>query len=138
MNPNKTFSTNIEVRFRDLDAIGHANNAVFFTYFEQGRNAFFYEVFQISDPFDLPFILAHISCDYLKPVKYASKVSLRIWVGEIRNKSFVFIYKLVDRSDESIVYAKGESVQVAFDHRQNKTVVVSENLQIRLSEYQHN
>lgn len=138
MNQDKKFYTKIEVRFRDIDAIGHVNNAVFFTYFEEGRNAFFYDVFQISDPFDLPFIVAHISCDYLKPVKYISKVTLHIRVGEIRNKSFVFLYKLADRFDESVVYAKGESVQVAFDHKQNKTKVVSEELRKRLSEYQHN
>ena len=136
MNQDKLFSTNIEVRFRDLDAIGHVNNAVFFTYFEQGRNAFFHDVFQVSDPFDLPFILAHITCDYLKPVKFSDKVTLQMWVGEIKNKSFDFRYKLVDLLDESIVYAKGESVQVTFDHKQNKTMVVSEELRKRLLGYQ--
>lgn len=136
MNPNKIFSISIEVRFRDLDAIGHVNNAVFFTYFEQGRNAFFYDAFQVSNPFDLPFILAHISCDYLKPVKYDSKVTLQMKVGKIGSKSFEFIYKLVDAGDESIVYARGESVQVTFDHKDNKTVEVSEDLREKLSEYQ--
>ena len=40
MNSGKIFSTNIDVRFSDLDALGHVNNAVFFTYFEEGRKIF--------------------------------------------------------------------------------------------------
>ena len=37
MSKGKIITTNLNVRFRDLDALGHVNNAVFFTYFEQGR-----------------------------------------------------------------------------------------------------
>ena len=38
----EVFSTDIDLRFRDVDAMGHVNNAVYFTYFEYGRFKFFY------------------------------------------------------------------------------------------------
>jgi len=38
----EVFSADIELRFRDMDAMGHVNNAVYFTYFETGRFQFFY------------------------------------------------------------------------------------------------
>ena len=130
------FTIQIDVRFRDLDAMGHVNNSVFFTYFEEGRKYFFFNFSKVSDPFDFAFILAHISCDYLRPVKLDTRLSLQMWVKEIGKKSFELCYQLVDSSDESIVYAKGESVQVCFDYEQNKSVEVSEELKKSLSKYQ--
>ena len=41
MNQPPAFSTNIDVRFRDLDALGHMNNGVFFTYLEEGHKNLF-------------------------------------------------------------------------------------------------
>ena len=41
MIKNSMFKLDIDVRFRDLDALSHVNNAVYFTYFEEGRKCFF-------------------------------------------------------------------------------------------------
>ena len=82
MNIFKKFSINISIRFRDIDSMGHVNNAVFFTFFEEGRNAFFNKILNISDPDDYNFILAHISCDYLKPVKINDLITLQLWIGK--------------------------------------------------------
>lgn len=59
-----------------------------------------------------------------------------MWVEEIGKKSFKLDYQLVDLSDESILYAKGESVQVCFDYKQNKSVEVSAELKESLGKYQ--
>ena len=135
MNSGKIFSTNIEVRFRDLDALGHVNNAVFFTYFEEGRKKFSKKYFKVSDPSDFRFIMAHIRCDYLKPVRFIDSVTLQMWVKDIGTKSFAFEYKLVHQSDESIVYATGESVQVCYDYRKNQSIVVSAEIKAKLTAY---
>ena len=56
MHSDKLFSTKIDVRFSDLDALGHVNNAVFFTYFEEGRKYFSKKVFNVADISDFKFI----------------------------------------------------------------------------------
>jgi acyl-CoA thioester hydrolase len=114
----------IEVRFRDIDSMGHVNNAVFLTYFEEGRKIFLRDVLNIVDPKDYPFILAHIDCDFLKPVKLGDSPLLEVWIGEIREKSFAFKYRIVERSEETAVYGKGESVMVLFDYKENKSIPV--------------
>ena len=114
----------IEVRFRDIDSMGHVNNAVFLTYFEEGRKTFLADVLNIVDPKDYPFILAHIDCDFLKPVKLGDSLLLEVWIGEIREKSFAFKYRIVQRSDETAVYGKGESVMVLFDYKENKSIPI--------------
>ena len=135
MNKQKRISTDIIVRFRDIDSMGHVNNAVFLTYFEEGRKIFLQEVFNIIEPADYPFILAHIQCDFLKPVKLGDSLSVQVWIGEIREKSFTFKYELVDRSSESIVFGRGKSVMVLFDYLKNTTIPIPDNLLKKISEY---
>ena len=135
MSSEKIFSTNIETRFSDLDALGHVNNAVFFTYFEEGRKNFSKKHFKVSDPSDFTFIMAHISCDYLKPIRFNDHITLQMWVENIGIKSFSFGYKLVDSTDESTVYATGESVQVCYDYTADQSMEVPGEMRKELSQY---
>jgi len=131
-----SFKTPIHVRHRDIDGMGHVNNSVLFTYFAEGRFALF-RIFSMDSNFStFSFILAHISCDYLRPIAPDTRLSLEIWVKEIGIKSFGLGYKLADLSDASITYATGESVQVCFDYGNNKPVAVSDSLKRKLIEYQ--
>ncbi len=117
----------IQVRFRDLDAMGHVNNAVYLTYFELGRQAYF-EAVGLTDrrsagPLDaralFPFILAEVSCRYLKPIPLGAKVHLGIRTASVGRKSWVFEYLLADRppgEEDAVLFAAGRSVQVAYDY----------------------
>jgi len=131
----QVFTTDIEVRFRDVDAMGHVNNAVYFTYFESGRVKFFHSEPQKKKFPGFAFILAHVSCDYIRPVTMEDRLTLRMWIREIGSKSFKFQYQLVDAADPAIVVATGESVQVCFDYVANNSVVISPDLQVQLSAY---
>ncbi len=129
------FTINIPIRFKDIDYMGHVNNAVFFTFFEEGRKAFFYEIIKISNLDNFNFILAHSSCDFLKPVKMNDQIALQLWIDNMGNKSFTFIYKLISRKDDSVVYAKGKSVQVFFDYKKNRTIPIPKEFYDKVSEY---
>lgn len=135
MTKHKIFTTDIDVRFRDLDAMGHVNNAVYFTYFEEGRKNFSHTVFKLSDPSEFRFILAHICCDFLIQIKLADRITLQLCVNTIGTKSFGYHYKLVNRSDPSTVYAAGESVQVCYDYNRNESTVIPDEMRERLSAY---
>ena len=135
MNTCEKFSVNLSIRFRDIDSMGHINNAVFFTFFEEGRKAFLNKILNISDPDDYNFILAHISCDFLKPVKINDLITLQLWIGKTRSKSFTFIYKLINTEDDVLAYAKGESVQVFFDYKKNCTIQIPNEFLDKISEY---
>ncbi|MBW1909841.1 MAG: acyl-CoA thioesterase [Deltaproteobacteria bacterium] len=135
MNGHKKGVINIDVRFRDIDSMGHVNNAVFFTYFEEGRKEFLRTLFNIVEPMDYSFILASIGCDFLRPVKLGDSITLQLWIGDIGEKRFSLEYRLVDTGDESIVYAKGRSVQVFFDYEKNKTAPIPKDFLEKISDY---
>jgi acyl-CoA thioester hydrolase len=132
---HKKIIADITVRFRDIDSMGHVNNAVFFTYFEEGRKEFLRQLFNIVRPEDYNFILAHISCDYLEPVRISDPIFLQLWVGEIGTKKFDLIYSIVSREDESIVYAKGRSVQIFFDYKKNVSLPIPQYFLDTIREY---
>ena len=138
MTDHKIFTTDIDIRFRDLDSMGHVNNAVMFTYFEHGRVKFFHSEPQNDKFSGFTFILAHISCNYIKPVTLDDRLSLRLWIKEIGSKSFTFYYQMVDRFDSSIIYATGESVQVCFDYQKNDSLPVPDEIKVQLSKYLKN
>jgi acyl-CoA thioester hydrolase len=135
MDGNKVFETQITVRFRDLDALGHVNNAVFFTYFEEGRKRFFQNVFHLKKPSQFNFILARITCDFLRPVQMDNAPVLRMDVSGIGEKSFHFRYELAEKSDPSLIYARGESVQVCYDYKIQQTVNVAGEFREKLAEF---
>ena len=133
MSNNNTFAIDIEVRFRDLDAMGHVNNSVFFTYFEEGRKILFRNIFGNNSS---RFILAHACCDYIKPAALNDQLTLFMKVGKIGTKSFELQYELTDRNDTATVFAKGESIQVCFDYERNESIPVSDAFRNQLIEYQ--
>lgn len=135
MGEHKKVVAHLPVRFRDIDAMGHVNNAVFFTFFEEGRAAFLKEVFHIVDPAEYPFILARMSCNYVKPVKLSDRLAVHVWIDEVGKKSFVFKYNVVDRDEDGKIYAQGESTMVLFDYRENRTVPLTPEFLSKLEEY---
>jgi acyl-CoA thioester hydrolase len=116
-----------------LDALGHVNNAVYLTYFEQARMAYIAALAGDAPPVDertpLPsdfqFILAEVTCRYLSPATLADRPVAQIWVSKVGRKSFVFEYRLHDElSGRSI--AEGHSTQVWYDYSQGKSQAVPE------------
>jgi acyl-CoA thioester hydrolase len=138
MKNHKKIKTQLVVRFRDIDAMGHVNNAVYLTYFEEGRKIFLTEVFGIREPGLYPFIMAKISCDYLRPISLDDSVSLHVWVSEIGSKSFKFVYELLDPDNDEIVYARGSSVNVCYDYEKKETIPISDSFKEKIIDYCEN
>ena len=136
MSMAQKITLKIPVRFRDIDSMGHVNNAVFFTYFEEGRKAFIHELFGLERPSDFQFILAHVSCDYLRPVKLNDKPTLQTWISSIGTKRFDMQYVLVDSSNDTMMYARGQSIQVYYDYQQNQSKPIPDDIRERLIAYQ--
>lgn len=104
----------IEVRWRDVDAMGHVNNAVYFTYFEIARARYWEAAFQARTIQDINFILASIQCDYLRPTLYGGTVEVGIRVPTVGTTSFDFEYEA--RDDGGRPVARARSTQVLYDY----------------------
>jgi acyl-CoA thioester hydrolase len=107
------------VRFRDLDPMGHVNNAVFLTYIEQARFAFLAEVGAATSLADLNMIVARVEIDFKAPVGFGDEVEISVRASRFGTKSFDLDYVL--RVDGDIV-AEAKSVQVAYDYGRREPI----------------
>jgi acyl-CoA thioester hydrolase len=109
------------VRFRDLDPMGHVNNAVFLTYLEQARVAFFSEAGAATGLEEMNMIVARVEIDYKAPVRLGQEVEVSVRASRFGTKSFDLDYEL--RVDGEIVVV-AKSVQVAYDYDRREPVPV--------------
>ena len=119
-----------EVRFRDLDPMGHVNNAVFLTYIEQARVAFFAAVGAASELEDMTLIVARVEIDFKAPVRLGQEVEISVRASRFGTKSFDFEYVL--RVDGDVV-AEAKSVQVAYDYERRAPMPLPEEWRERLT-----
>ncbi len=114
------YSVHVEVRFNDVDGLGHVNNALYLTYLEHARMRFFTEVAGSKSERDFPFILAMAAIDYKAPIKMGSKPVVKFWTSRVGGKSWDFDYEIKD-AKTSVVYATAKTVQVAYDYKIEKS-----------------
>ncbi|MCL4298249.1 MAG: acyl-CoA thioesterase [Anaerolineae bacterium] len=119
--------TPIEVRFRDLDVFGHVNNGVIFTYIETARIRYLIDVGVRSPQAgwnDLAFILAHINCDFRKPIFYGQRVEVGSRIVEMKRSSLRLAHRV--EADGELA-AEGDGVLVHYDYAaQTSTPIPSE------------
>lgn len=112
----------IQVRFADLDVLGHVNNSVYLSYFEMTRVHYFRELLGVSwDWKKNGVLLVRNEIDYIAPVLLHQKPSIYMHLIEIGTKSFKLGYEIY--IDEKI-HTKGCSVMVCFDSVTNQTIHV--------------
>jgi acyl-CoA thioester hydrolase len=110
----------LSVRFRDCDAMGHVNHAVYFTYLEQCRLTFWREVAGGPSP-HAPVIIAHAECDYRAPAHFGDELEVRLHIGDIGRSSFTLAYQIVHAATGGLV-ATGRTVMVSYDYAAGKTM----------------
>jgi len=107
-----SYTTEIDVRFRDIDAMGHVNNAVYATYVEQARTEYFRDVLD-ADLSRVSTVLASLSLDFRRPVELTDgAVAVGLDVVELGRSSVTMTHDL--RVDGAVV-AEGEATLVSLD-----------------------
>jgi acyl-CoA thioester hydrolase len=124
----------IDVRFRDLDSLGHVNNSVYATYFESTRIAYYQSL--TGMPLEqLNIILAELTITYRAPAFFGDRLGVGIRVASFGTKSFVMEYNIIRERDAAQI-AAARSVLVMYDYALDRTVPVSEEFRRIVAERQ--
>ncbi len=109
------YTATTHVRWDDLDAMGHVNNAKYLTYVQEARVEMLWRARTDAglEPILSDMVVAHAEVDYLLPIyEGAINIDCDIWVGRIGGASFDMFYEL--RSPAGL-HAKIKTVQVGVD-----------------------
>lgn len=112
----------IEVRFADLDAYGHVNNATYFTYLEIARTRLHRERFRVAGRQGLLFMVVRAECEYRQPIEFGDRVVIDMGVERVGHSSFDLAYTLHDAAGRTFATAK--TVMVCFDPELGKTTAI--------------
>ena len=128
--------SSIQIRFKDVDALGHVNNANHLTYFELARINFFEEIIGEEINWERDgMILARQTVDYKKPIYFHDKISIYTFLMKIGTTSFELGYELVkeEKNGGATLLATGTSVIVCFSYKDQKPVPVPDSWKEKMS-----
>jgi acyl-CoA thioester hydrolase len=118
------YKTPISIRFSDLDAYGHVNNAVYLTYFEIARGNYWRDIVQ-WDWTKTGIILGRSEINYLKPIILTDQIECYLRTTRIGNSSFDIMYILVKITDQGQeICTTGKTVCISYDYTANKSVKI--------------
>ena len=126
----------IQIRFGDIDLMGHANNGVQLSYLDLARMEYFQKVYgQVIDWNDAALIVAHLDIDYLSPIMLNDKIEVHTKIYKIGNKSVSLHQNIVD-SVSGELKTRTSQVMVAFSAKLGESIMVPETLKIRIREFE--
>ncbi|MEY7847701.1 acyl-CoA thioesterase [Natrarchaeobius sp. A-rgal3] len=105
------YEVDLDVRLRDIDFMGHVNNAVYATYLEQARERYFGDVLDVS-LVDVGTVLVNLEIDYARPIEADESVTITLGIRELGDTSIPIEYEI--RADGELA-ATARTVQVVAD-----------------------
>lgn len=132
-----TYYHPITVRYSDLDAQGHVNNAAYLSYLESARLGYYEasDIWHKDSGFKTGLVVAHIEIDYLAPIFFGQTVRVGLRIEHLGNKSMVFEF-LIEDEQSSKALARGNSVMVAYDNASESSIPVPSDWRAKITKFE--
>ncbi|MGZ3874862.1 MAG: acyl-CoA thioesterase [Mucilaginibacter sp.] len=129
------FKTPIAIRFSDIDAVGHVNNAIYLTYFEVARFNYWREIIDWNLR-EHGVIVGRSEVNYLKPITLEDEIFCYVRTTRIGNSSFDMMHLLVRTTpDGEEICTTGKTVCISYDYAANKSVPIPNKERQKMIEY---
>jgi acyl-CoA thioester hydrolase len=123
--PEVRFFHPIEVRYADIDAQRHVNNAAFFSYMETARSRYLQRLglWDGEDFTTFGIILAEATCTYRVPATYGQRLRVGVRAARLGTKSLE-IHHTIEDTDTGQEMAAGKAILVAYDYHSNQSIPI--------------
>ncbi len=130
------FFHSIEIRYGDIDAQRHVNNARYFTYMEQARSKYIKALglWEGSDFDAIGIILAEQSCRYIRPIQLESDIKVGVRTVRLGEKSIETQYSIQD-SQTGEELAVGQAALVAYDYQLGKSIPIPDDWRTAIASF---
>lgn len=117
---SQVFRTPVSLRWSDLDAFNHVNNARYLTFLEQARIEWF-------ETLDEPWmdaacapVVASATLNFKRPIAYPAQIAVELFTDKLGTSSVVIGHRIV--AADGSVHCDGQVVAVWVDRRTGKPV----------------
>lgn len=119
-------SCSIPVRWGDMDAYGHVNNALYMRYLEEARVQLLEAIGISLDPDGEAPVVINVGCTFFKPVVYPDTLRIDCYIKDPGRSSFMTIYQVYSEKDPENPVSEGYAKVVWIDHRTERSVPLPE------------
>jgi acyl-CoA thioester hydrolase len=127
----------IQVRFSDVDMMGHVSNTVYQSYYDSGKVNYFDQVIPDMDFIEIGVVGASIKIDYLKPIFMKTRILVETRVSVLGTKSLTMEHYLVDEHTNEI-YSTCTAVMVCYAIKQQLSIPIPEKWKNNILAYDEN
>lgn len=129
------FVLRIPVRFRDIDGMGHLNNAVYFTYMEYGRQEYWFAMTGNRTIKAFDFIVGKAECTYKSPTLLGETVVLAMGVTHFGNASFTMEYEMTEETSGRLL-AVGRTDLVSYNYDEKRVIRIPKETRTRMEAFE--
>ncbi|WP_311239479.1 MULTISPECIES: thioesterase family protein [unclassified Xanthomonas] len=116
----------ISVRWRDMDSMGHVNNAKYISYLEEARVRWMLGVQGVSMTDRIAPVVAATNVNYKRPLVWPNDITVELFVERLGSSSITIGHRIVDQKDDSVLYSDGNVVVVWIDTQTGKSAALPE------------
>jgi acyl-CoA thioester hydrolase len=134
VNDSYRFTHEVDVRFRDLDPMGHAHHSLPLIFFEEARARYWREVGGHGAE-SVGYIMGEVHVRYHERVRFPSTVRVGVRTTRLGTKSFDMEYE-IRRAGDGALLVTGRSVQILYDYAAARSRPMDDDLRRRLTAFE--
>jgi len=125
----------IQLRFNDIDRLGHVNNSVYFAYYDLGKTDYFASVYPNLLRDSKGVVLVHLDTDFLIQVKPTDKIAVQTATIHIGEKSLTLMQQVIN-TETLEIKSTCKSTLVAFDLEQQQSIIIPDEWREAIAAYE--
>ncbi len=114
------------VRWGDMDAFNHVNNAQYLRYLEEARVQWLASIPGVSLTDRIAPVLVASNVNYRKPIEWPSEIVVELFIEKLGNSSLTMGHHMLASDDSTVLYSDGSVVMVWVDTQTGKSVALPE------------
>jgi acyl-CoA thioester hydrolase len=120
------YQSTFPMRWGDMDAMGHLNNAMYFRYFETVRIDWLHGIGARPDPKGEGFVIANAVCNFYKQLSFPCNIVAKLYVSDVARTTFETWITLALENEPDVIYAAGGSTTIWIDSIAKKAASLPE------------
>lgn len=116
----------IQLRFSDVDVVGHVNNIIYFAYYDTGKADYMSGLLGKKITWtDVDTVVANVDCAFIAPILWGEKIEVLTTCTGVHDRSFKLL-QMIRNFETGEVKSVCETIMVSFDPDTQKSAPLSD------------
>lgn len=125
----------IQIRFNDVDQMGHINNAVIMEYFDLGKSEYFGAVGVPPEQGTFTVVIVHLEVDFMSQIRFHDKIHITTHCERVGNKSVTVLQQVIN-SDSGQVCASCRTILSGYSRITNSSAPIPDSLRQEIERFE--